>query len=93
MEYYKSFGLFMVGMVGLLLLCVFILPAILQVPSTYNGEVTSISITDYGLQSTFINFKDGSTLRLWGIHNISLGNHTFQVVSSYVGYNNLIKLD
>ena len=69
------------------------LPAILQVPSTYNGEVSSTQKIDYIIQNTNVNFKDGSHLILWGIYNIPVGNHTFQVTGSWLGISNLQTID
>jgi len=86
------------SIVGIVIVCValfgfVLLPVILQVQTSYNGEVTSVSITDYGFKTTTINFKDGSQVYLWGIYHISLGNHTLTVTSSWLGTNNLQTLD
>jgi hypothetical protein len=65
-------------------------PEILQIHTTYTGEVTSTSTTNFIIQTTTINFKDGSGLTIYGIHNITIGTHTFKTVSSWLGIQQLI---
>jgi hypothetical protein len=69
------------------------LPALLQVPRTYNGEVTSTATQNYLVQTTSINFKDGSAITVWGIYNIPIGNHTFHTTSSWAMVDSLKQID
>ncbi len=83
----------MLALVGSVIFCVAVLPVILQIPTAYVGEITSISQRDFGVQTTVVNFKDGSTVTLLGLHNIPLGNHTFSVTSSWFFTGNLKQFD
>jgi hypothetical protein len=53
------------------------------------GDVTSITINKQLVITTNINFKDGTTVTVWGEHNIPTGYRIIKYVSSWWFVNKL----
>jgi len=93
LDAFTELGVILIIALLFIVAVVVIVPAALQISHTYTGIVSSISIQTFGIETTRVNFQDGSWVLLNGIHDVSLGNHTLKTVSSWAMIENLRSLD